>query len=343
MQWSVPDHGSPIACGSTATANKLAAAVALPKLAAQAAIVVDQNSGQVIYARNEHSRMYPASTTKILTALLAIEHGKLNEMISVGDEVAAIPPYAGKAGLKVGDKISMQELLYGLMLPSGNDAAMTIAVHIAREAHPEASLNQPDAIALFAQLMNQRAEQAQAHDSHFANPNGFQNAAQYSTAYDLALIAREAMQEPCFRQVVAAPAYTPAGGGTTQNQEGSPWVNTNKLLQANSPYYMAAATGIKTGQTNEAGFCLVSSASRGDINLVAVVLNSSQTGVWADSATLLEYGFSHPPHRAKQEVHPQIARKTPASAQTTAWLPIGAILGIIILYAMVKWLRSVKR
>lgn len=296
-------------------------------LEAESAVVLDAGSGEILFDKNSRVRMYPASTTKILTALLAIEAGCLNDKVVVGKEIYRVPSDGSKAGLRVGEKLSMKELLRGLLLPSGNDAAQTIAVHVARYRLKRRSMTIPEALGSFARLMNERAARCGAVESHFVNPDGYHHPGHYSTAYDMALISREAMKHAFFRQTVGMDSYkrpgikmisavasrpSPAhGGGRSVRGDkrsavsGPPavWENRNKLLDGNGHFGFAGATGIKTGHTDMAGWCLVASASRNGKDIISVVLNSTEKGVWTDSIGLLTYGFEtgdrHAPERAE--------------------------------------------
>lgn len=261
-----------------------------PFIEAQAAFVAD-GSGHILYKKNELERMYPASTTKILTALLAVENCDLEQIVVAGPEIKLIPASSGRCGLELGESITMRDLLYGLLLRSGNDAAMTIAVNLARKANPDMQMSEQEALGEFSWMMNQRAQELGAKGSHFVNPHGLHEAEHYSTARDLALITMTAMKDPFLREVVATPSYSPAGRIDQSSGQPVVWLNTNKLLDKASPFYMADATGIKTGHTEEAGYCLVSSAHRKQVLAYSVVLNSTQNGVWKDSSELLEYGL----------------------------------------------------
>lgn len=261
-----------------------------PDLKAWAGILIDRDSGEILYAKNAGYRLNPASTTKILTALLTLEHGSLDEQIVVGTEVSLIPTDASRAGLRIGDRLTLKELLYALMLPSGSDAAYVLAVHIGGEGQKTTTLA---AMANFAENMNRRAAALGALDSHFVNPDGFHSPDHYSTPYDMALIAREAMKNPAFCEVVATPEYYPRGSQSSPVK--TRWENTNKLLHAKSSYYMPEVNGIKTGTTRQAGYCLISSASRGDKKLIAVVLRSNEADLYKDSRRFLEFGFLEAP------------------------------------------------
>lgn len=261
-----------------------------PVLEAETAILIDQASGKILYAQNADKTMYPASTTKILTALLAVESGDLTEIVTIGNEVLWIPWDSSKAGFDVGDQITLEELVYGLMLPSGNDAAYTIAVHLARRQALDPELPISAALKLFAEMMNQRARQLGAVNSNFTVPDGYHDDNHYTTARDLALIAREALNHELIREVASTGRYL---SKTWIGSNCRPWVNTNQLIRSAGKFYYEKATGLKTGYTGAAGFCLVSSAANQDLNLLTVVLNTSKDGRWTDSIKLLEYGWEN--------------------------------------------------
>lgn len=250
---------------------------------AAGAIVIDQENQDVLYEENARQMLYPASTTKILTALLVIEHVDLDEIVTVGDEICMVGTDGSRAGLKTGEQIAIRDLLAGLLLPSGNDAAYTLAVQTARRTSGNHSMNSREAVSCFAEMMNRRARQIGANNSHFVNPDGYHDEQHYTTAFDMALIAREAMKKSIFQEIVNKKSHRMPG-------KNGIWENTNQLLDPESPYYYPASTGIKTGYTKPAGYCLVSSADIEGKGLIAVVLNSSKDGQWKDSIQLLEYG-----------------------------------------------------
>ncbi|MFK9090914.1 D-alanyl-D-alanine carboxypeptidase family protein [Bacillus salipaludis] len=248
----------------------------------EAGLVLDLDSGKVMYEKNDHKRLYPASTTKIVTALLAVEYGKLTDRITVGKEAQFKTEGESTAWLKEGQVLTLRELLAGLMLPSGNDAARTTAVYIAKKQLDNPHVSEEKALDYFVSMMNKKAQELGAKESHFMNPHGLHHPNHYTTAYDLGLIASEAIKNPTFKEIVSSKVYS---------DEAVTYQNRNKLLDSNSPYYFEGANGIKTGFTDEAGYCLVSSAERNGKKLMAVVLNSSKESVWNDSTTLLTNGF----------------------------------------------------
>ncbi|TLN23093.1 D-alanyl-D-alanine carboxypeptidase, partial [bacterium] len=262
-------------------------------LAAESAVLIDSRTGDVLFEKNAHQRMFPASTTKVMTALLALEYFDPDEMIWVGDEVnlawTTFRLDAQKAGLLYSQEISMKELLYGLMLVSGSDAAFVIAANVARRESDDPFLPLGPAIERFCELMNQRARELGALESNFTSPDGYQDPNHYSSAYDLALIARAAMQDARFREIVGAAFYRPGESVSNTGTFSQVWTNTNRLLDQNDEHYYAPATGIKTGTTDEAGYCLISSADLDGQTYIAVALNSTQEGVWSDSTAMLEF------------------------------------------------------
>lgn len=288
---------TPTAAAATKTPEEPPAAGLEPpplNLVGQSAVLIDAESGDILFDKNARQRMYPASTTKIMTAHLALKYLKPDEIITVGEEAnlawAGDRLEAQKAGLNYGQELTVKELLYGLMLASGSDAAITLAVNTARRESGDYSMSAGRALSYFASLMNAEAAAAGAVETNFTNPDGIHDPNHYSTAYDMALIARLAMQDAQFREIVATTDYqtaefVTASGGVYSRH----WENTNRLIQPDDDHYYAPATGIKTGTTQEAGNCLVSSALVQDRLVIAVVLGSLPESIWSDSVLLLEY------------------------------------------------------
>src|SRR5438067_1776815 len=264
-----------------------------PEIGARAAIVVEYPSGRVLYSKAIHDHLPPASTTKILTAILALEHGNLEDQVtaSPGDLVGE-----STMGLEDGERQTMRNLLFGLLLPSGNDAAMAIARQIGSlESAPNPQ--QPDPVRRFADMMNARASQLGLADSHFVNPHGLDTEGHYSSAYDLASLTWYALHFPMFNEVVKSSLYEAPGHSVR---------NTNEML---SRY--PGADGIKTGWTDAAGLCLVASATRAGHRVSSVVLSAPHW--YKDSTTLLDYCFARPPamrQDASAQVLPVASRRT---------------------------------
>jgi D-alanyl-D-alanine carboxypeptidase (penicillin-binding protein 5/6) len=243
-----------------------------PNISARSAILLDAKTGEILYNRKSDTRLSPASTTKILTAIIAIESGRLDEQVTVSPHAAATP--GSSMHLYPGQIITLRELVTGLMLRSGNDASVAIAEHLAGSVDE------------FVNVMNAKASVLGAINSHFRNPNGLTAPGHYSTAFDLAWMARYALTNPVFAELVNTRETTiewldRKGQGHDKNLR-----NTNKLL-----WMLDDADGVKTGTTNDAGPCLVSSATRGNQRLIAVVLHDHSR--WYDSMNLLKYGFDN--------------------------------------------------
>ncbi|MCL4440213.1 MAG: D-alanyl-D-alanine carboxypeptidase [Firmicutes bacterium] len=240
-----------------------------PYLSGDAAILMDAKTGQVLYAKNPFKKRPPASTTKVMTALLAIETGRLNDTVTISPKAARTE--GSSMYLSTGEVFTMSDLLYGALLKSGNDACVAIAEHIAGSVEG------------FAVLMNIKALAIGALNTNFVNPHGLPDENHYTCAYDLALIARRALANRTFSDIVSTKdrLIDLPGNGWDRRLE-----NTNQLL-----WRYLWADGVKTGTTNAAGQCLVSSASKGSRQLVAVVLRSGDR--WTDSITMFEYGFNH--------------------------------------------------
>lgn len=254
---------------------------ALPRVTARSAVVVEARTGRVLYERNMDNRQFPASTTKIMTLIVALEKGNLDDVVKVG------PHAAGTEGstlwLEEGDEITLRELLYGMMLHSGNDATVAVAEHIA------------GSVDAFARLMTDKAHEIGANDTNFVNANGLPDDAHYTTAHDLALIASYGYTLPEFEEIVSTKEIT------------FPWVKdeTHLLRNENQMLWLyEGGNGVKTGYTDAAGRCLVSAAKRDGIQLVAVVLDSNW--MWNDSILLLDYGFSKIDRTTVVKKHAQV-------------------------------------
>lgn len=262
------------------------------------AVLLDSDSGKVLYEKASEERCYPASTTKILTALVAIESGDMNDIVTVGDEANFPLPGSSKAGILYGEKYTLNDLLKCMLIPSGNDAAYVIAVHTARRMSENADMPAREAVSYFCRMMNKRAKEAGARHSNFANPDGYQCDEHYTTAQDMALIAEQAMKYKVFREIVKTEEFRLPDAIQYNNKGEEKRIvrilrNTNQLIREDSEYRYRYATGLKTGHTEEAGYCLVSTASYKGRNILSVAMNSTEKGIWLDSKELLEYGISN--------------------------------------------------
>lgn len=257
-----------------------------PKISAKAAILIDASNGNILFEKNPDDVMFPASTTKVMTALVALEAVKngeisLEQPLTFSQEAYDSLPWDGSSiSLKVGEEMKLENLLQGLLIASGNDAALCIAEGVC------------DTVNEFVTRMNQKAEALKLKNTHFVNPHGLQDENHYTTVSDMAKIARAAMQNEEFRKIVeCAHIYLPE----TNMSEKRYFINTNNLVsRMRYPYYYYdKATGIKTGSTSEAGYCLVSSAADGDKSVIAVVFNANDLSQsHNESKALLEYGLT---------------------------------------------------
>ena len=266
-------------------------------IAAQGATVIDTLTGAPIYEKSATERFFPASATKILTALLVIEAGDLDRFVTVAIEDTQVQPSAIE--FKPGERYTRRELLYALMLKSANDVARALA------------RDNAGSVEAFAEKMTRRARALGAVSSQFRNPHGLHDPEHYTTPRDLALIARAAMDQPLFRRIVSTQFFTwnsPEGIVELRNH--------NKLL-----WRFAGCTGLKTGYTVPAQQVLVSSALRDHREVISVVMHTDKPGIWEDSKQLLTYGFLHLPGVAAGPA------AVPAPANGAArGMPIGAAM-----------------
>lgn len=259
-------------------------------VSAEAAILIDANTGKILYEKNAHKPMFPASTTKIMTAILALEYGNLDDIVVIDDKT----PYeisGSHIALEPGEMITLKDLLYALLIESANDAALAIAKHISGSTQN------------FADLMNKKAKEIGAKNTHFTNPHGLPDKNHTTTAYDLAMMAKYAMENDTFRSIVKNYKYTIPP--TNKKDEPRYLKSANRLLYGtgsgnkivvdgktvNIKY--DGADGIKTGYTYVAQQCLVATAKRGDLRLISVVLHAVGTNVYVDTHKLLNYGFDN--------------------------------------------------
>lgn len=239
-------------------------------LIADGAIVLHGYTGKVMYEKSADVQFFPASTTKIMTALLVIEAGNLDQEIEVTEEDSKVGE--SSLSIKPGDRFTRRQALYGLMLKSGNDIAHMLG------------RDNAGSVPAFAEKMTRRAQELGATNTQFQNPHGLHHPQHYTTARDLALITRVAMQQPLFRQIVSTITYPWYSPSTGQREL---W-NHNRLLR-NFP----GCTGVKTGYTNPAQHTLASAALWGTDEMISAVMHSSKQGKWDDSKLLITYGFAH--------------------------------------------------
>ena len=242
----------------------------IPEINSRAAIVIDRNSNTILFGKNEKTKRKMASTTKIMTAIVVIEKSNLNEIVEVSKKSAGTG--GSRLGLKTGDKITIHDLLYGLMLCSGNDAAVCLAEHVG------------GSIEGFAILMNNKAKELGLENTNFETPHGLDKDNHYTTAYELAMLSNYALKNKTFSQIVGTKNYTITINGYSKNLS-----NTNELLGNLDGIY-----GIKTGFTNGANRCLVTACKRGNLDIICVVLGADTKNFRTkDSVKLIEYTFKN--------------------------------------------------
>ncbi len=251
-----------------------------PAIHAEAAILMEAETGQILYEKNAHRQMQPASLTKIMTCLLAIEAGNPEQQVTVTPQALDLMEDAAAIGLQEGERLPLRELLYAAMLPSANDAANAVAIHIAGSE------------AAFARQMNRRAEALGLTDTRFVNASGLPVQGHSTTAYDLAEITREALRYPSFLDYAGRPSYFIRPG---PENRGYSFSHLNRLLLPGSGYFDARAIAGKTGWTVPAGHCLMTVAEQDGVRLIAIILRAEGDGTmggpYPDTKALLDYGF----------------------------------------------------
>ena len=241
-----------------------------PEVMAKAALIMDAPTGRVVFQRNAHQRLAPASITKIMTAIVALERGNLSDKIIIQQRHLAEDPFSESVmGLMVGDVVTLEDLLWGLLLASGNDAARAIADHVggSREG--------------FVEMMNNKASELGLVNTHFANPHGLDERGHFSSAYDLAVISRYALANPIFAKMVASRNHIIQASRSYQLQSG------NELLYPQ--YRVPGVSGVKTGFTENAGDCLVASVTRAGHQVIVAVMGAEDRV--AAIVPLIDYAF----------------------------------------------------
>ena len=274
------------------------AAEALPEITAQTAILAEASTGKVIYQKDADKKMYPASMTKLLTALVALDYFSPEALVTVGTEIDEIPWDSSKAGHIKGETLSVKNLIRGLMIPSGNDSANVLAVAVARKVENNENLPFEECNSVFINLMNEKAKALGATNSHFTNAHGYHDENHYTTAQDMLLIAQQALKNQTISEIAKEKEYS--GDSAENSLENNStlvtqqynWVNHNLLITDNE-YQYEYAVGLKTGFTDEAGDCLSAAAQKDGITLIAIVFDDEDPGRWIDTKALFEYGFNN--------------------------------------------------
>ena len=256
-----------------------------PKTASTSAILVEASTGKILYEKNAYEKMFPASTTKVLTAILVLENCDLNEMATVShNAIYSIPNGYVNCNLQEDEKISVKDLMYALMVKSANDAAIVLAEHVGGSVEE------------FANKMNEKAKEIGCKNTHFVNPNGIHDENHYTTAYDLYLMASYGMKNETFRNYVSTTSYTLPATNKYPTAD-RVCITTNDMLRPGSKYYNENVIGIKTGYTKEAQNCLIAGARKNNVELISVVLQAGTNSEglserYVDMQALFDYGFN---------------------------------------------------
>ena len=259
-----------------------------------AGLLVERSKGKVLFDKNAYEKMYPASTTKILTAIVVLENTKLDDMATVSkNALETIPNGYVTCNLQIGEELSVKDLMYALMVKSANDAAVVLAEHVGGSVEG------------FSDMMNKKAKEIGCKNTHFVNPNGIHNANHYTTAYDLYLMAEYALSFEYtneFRDFVSKTSYTLPATNMYPAEDRS-FTTTNELIKINNNnrkdnYYYKNALGIKTGHTSQAGYCLVSSSSRDNLEFISVILDGGfdENGLserYTETIKLFNFGYDN--------------------------------------------------
>ena len=272
------------------------AMMAVPEINAASAILVNADTGRILYEKNSKAKMYPASLTKILTAMVVLDNMEPDETIKTDYSVNIVPLDSSRAGVKVYEVLTVENVIRGLIIPSGNDIAVAAAVAVT-EKNLGKQVEYEEAEEYFTGLMNEKAKSLGCENSHFANPHGYHQDDHYTTAYDMALISEAAMKYDVIKRVVAEVKFEGNGAGRQKyTVDGSTqdytWYSHNKIITS-GPYYYEYANGIKTGFTDQAGDCLSASATKDNENLIAIIMNSEDPERWYDAQKLFDYGFNN--------------------------------------------------
>lgn len=250
-----------------------------PDTASESVYSIEISTGTVLYEKDADAMRYPASTTKILTCLLALENTTMDEVVTFSENTLNLDEGAVTIDAIPGEQMSAKDVIYGLMLESGNDCAVALAEHIA------------GSVPAFVDMMNARAYAIGCTGSHFSNPHGLFAEDHYTTAHDMALIALEAYKNSTYIQIISTPVYTAAP--TNMTYEPREFKNRDLLIDPESSYYNPFVIGGKTGYLNESGRCLVTYAQRDDISVVTAQFKGEYNGIFQEAATLIDYDFNN--------------------------------------------------
>ena len=244
----------------------------------ESALIMEATTSSILYEKDADTKRYPASTTKIMTCLLALENCSLDETVTFSERAIDLEEAATNIDAVEGETMSLKDCLYGLMLASGNDCANAIAEHVA------------GSIEAFADMMNARAAEIGCTSTHFQNPSGLYGSEHYTTARDMALIAQEAYKNSMFVNIIMASTYTM--GPTNMDEDSRTFKNWNEMVNPDSDYYTPEVIGGKTGYLDEAGRCLVTFAKQDTMTIITVQFKGPYSGIFSEAGNLIHFIFT---------------------------------------------------
>ena len=276
--------GSLPVCADRASIDRMIEAIPsdwpeAPDIQAATAILMDADSGEILYAREATRTMYPASTTKLMTALLTLENCSLSDVVTFSSKAVMIPSGSSHIGMRRGEQMVLRECLYSLLLPSANEVANALAEHVAGD------------IPSFVQLMNDRMHQLGAVNTVFQNTNGLHDDGHYTCAYDLALLMQALIANNTFVEISSTPSYVHHADDLLPKD--IPMTNTHQMIRRSSEYYNEDVVCGKTGHTEESGYNLVTYAEKDGMKLIVVVLGCTAGNQYVSTQSLLDYGFHY--------------------------------------------------
>ncbi|MHB8127927.1 MAG: D-alanyl-D-alanine carboxypeptidase family protein [Mobilitalea sp.] len=254
---------------------------------AEAAILFDADTKEVLFYKNPMLAEFPASTAKLLTSVVALEWCKQEEEVTLGDEIKMITSDSTSAGLSQGQILTIRNLMEGMLLPSGNDAAYAVAAYVGRKSLQSPGATKEEAVAEFIRLMNAKAKKLGVKNSCFKTPDGYDAIGQYTTAYDMGLIGIAATKNETIIEI----SQKSSSRNIFVSGEDVTWNSTNKLITKYSGQYYSRAIGLKTGTSTMAGRCIVAAAESDGKEVVCVIMDSTAAGRWEDAIELLKYGL----------------------------------------------------
>jgi D-alanyl-D-alanine carboxypeptidase (penicillin-binding protein 5/6) len=252
-------------------------------------MVYDVTHSVLLYSQNADAQCSPASLTKLVTAMVASDACGADEVFTAGTELSLVQSNSSRAGIQKGYKLTREQIIDALLLPSGNDAAYTIAAHVGRKISGDSSASDLEAILAFVDKMNEKAKELGAAGTHFSNPDGYYAADHYTTASDMLKFAKAALQYDNLKKAMATvKTEIKLVSGQSMTLK-----NTNVIINPSSPYYFQGATGMKTGFTDQAGNCVVASASRNGVDMIVVVMGGATEDVrWKDATEMLKEAYA---------------------------------------------------